>query len=242
MADLSGERFDDNEYVPHPPGASSYWENGAPLDAGGAMVFRSNLSKLVSQSYRPLVQTIGRGIVRVATTQGTWDNLRDPSSLPNDGSTPDLAHQISWSPLHAAKFPVLLIADRQLTGVAGLGLRRTEVRFDHAHRGSTHNFYVYAALTRTQSPPDLGGVLAIDRADVSATSGQGQTSIILAPTTAVDVQRDAVPITARAEGSDVRTVAYAIMAYLWVGWVSEQLNPFVGPDDFVYAVSAWEKP
>jgi hypothetical protein len=242
MSDLSGERFDSDVYIPHPPGASSYWENGAPLDAGAAMVFRSNLSKLISQSYRPLVQTIGRGIIRPGTTADTWSGLRDPDPSPTDGSTPDLAHQISWSPAHAAKFPVLLLADRVLAGVAGLGLRRVEALFDHAHRGSTHHLYLYVALTRTQSPPDLGGVLAIGRADASATGGQGQTSITLTPTTAVDAVRDAIDITARAEGGDTRTIARAISAYLWVGWVSEQLNPSVAPTDFVYAVSAWEKP
>lgn len=242
MGSLWGPRIDPGYYISHPNAAGSYWQNGCALDAGSAMVFDSNLNWLGEQSCRHLVANHGRSSTAPIVTNlvDTWVGVAgydvpDPASV-------DTAHEISWQPTWTTCHgPLILLADRIMDNGTGVTVRDLDIHYHYKiETGLSSKLWLYAALTSSDLPPDLGGYWAISRAVDETHTGEREMTITLSASAALDAFRDGAPLTGRVTASDTRVQGRWLVGYLWIAAVTQRIEEDENPQNYLYAYDAYE--
>lgn len=231
-----GERLIDR-YIPTPPAASGWLEDGAPFDAGSAMIAHSNLSHLAERNTRLLGHTpLGGEITFDSTVNTPWAEVIDAS---RDTSSDFL--QITWGDANSRHFgPIALAHTRLGTAPAGFYPRKVRVVLQ-AHKstqviaGVDTDLVVMAVLTGGPDCPLRAPVYAqASTHRTAASSGAWVASLTL------DVGAPVRPSASwRSRGSGLEAPANVVItpAWVWVGWYSTTI---AGGPDRVESVSAFE--
>ncbi len=238
-----GQRISETapRYIKHPPASNTdYWGNGATYSASDAMIVDSNVSHLESESLRHLFSDIGPGeVTNFLARSNTWDNLMNTQGPPA-ATTPDSAHEISWSRKCARRYGAFnLIADCDLAGPGDLYTLRT-IRV-YVKLSSDSVLYCTAAVTSSiASPADEPPMML----SVDATGKTGDTHVVftLTPTAPIRAEESRARWQCRGPGgpSQRGTVqSVVIQAYLWLGWFA--YDDGFSPVNHLSGISAWEK-
>jgi len=232
----TGERLVD-VYVPSPPIASGWLADGAPLDAGSAMLAHSNLSHLAERNVRLLGHAPLDGEITFDSTVNTpWLDVIDESRDTADNFT-----QITWTDENSRHFGPLALAHTRLgTDPAGFYPRKVRVVLQ-GHKstqvigGTDTDLVVMAALTGGPDTPRRAPIYAqASTHRTAASSGAWTASLTL------DVAAPVRPTTSwRSRGSGLEAPANVVItpAWVWVGWFSTTIT---GGPDRVESVSVFE--
>lgn len=232
-----GERME-TVLIPTPAAASGWLPDGAPFDAGSAMIVHSNLSHLAERNVRLVGHHVGPGQITLATTfTAPW--LASPFETYEAGDATHL-RTIPWSRAESVHFgPLALSATRLGTAPAGFYPRKVRVVVQHTKSSeviSTRDTeqIIIAALTTACDTPLHAQVLksAFVRAD--APSAGSYVSVI-----ELDLDAPVRPSESwrsRASGTGAPASTTITPAWVWVGWYSDT----VSSPDTVDSVSVYE--
>jgi hypothetical protein len=220
-----GERL--GRYLRHP--ASGILPDGAPLDAGSAMIAHANATELSAQNARLVGQQVGPGVVGYDLTAydqwlEIWDQYEQPGA--------DSYGQIPWSqPEQCVVFGPINAHAMTLDG-RGFTPRELQV-FVEITKGATASttLTIMAVVTSSYDVPTRAARVAAERQAFLHTSPGDfvcQLDLTLSPV------RPGAQWRCRPAG-DEGTVAVAPL-WLWVGWLSNN----VASADFVHSISAFE--
>jgi hypothetical protein len=252
MTSLAGPRLTPGRYIRHPDDSSTYWQDGHTLDAGSGQVFDSNINWLVEQSCRHLaMDTFAEPgpMVNLNSVAETWANLSGwdvPEAPVFSASGPDdrtiRVGEISWErPFAHCCGPFVLIADRIVTDNVGASLRDVVVEIDYVRdTAPASELWLYAALSGSDSPPDVVAPWAFARKRVSSGTGQQQYPLTLSVNHALDAYADGATLVSRPAAGNAQVMVQCVVGYLWVAFVSVKLNPTDTPENYVYAINAYE--
>lgn len=221
-----GQRL--GQYLRHP--ASGILPDGAPLDAGSAMIAHANGSELSAQNARLIGQHVGPGAVGYDVTSydqwlEVWDQYEQPGA--------DSYSQIPWAqPQQCVVFGPINALAMTLDG-RGFSHRdmRVLVELTKGSAAST-TLTVMAVVTSSYDVPTRAPRIAAERQAFPHTAPGDyvcQLDLTLSPV------RPGAQWPCRPTG-DEGTVSVAPL-WLWVGWLS---NDSAGTGDFVHSVSAFE--
>jgi hypothetical protein len=241
-----GDRFDtgtNSRYIKHPPaGATSFWRNGQPLDAGSAMVIDQNISCLALKGTRNLFIDRGPGLLPDLSKNNAWSNsgagFADTSPLAA-GTVPTGLGAIPWDIRDARQYgPFVLIADRELSTPAGYTVRDVNVSVT-VKRNLAAALHVYAALMLGGRAPSDAPEAAIAWLDLGIGGASGQYDLLLSAVSLITTQSAGTPIRCRrtVASNFGNSSAIAIQASLWIGYLSTGAT-----DQAVYTISAHEVP
>lgn len=219
-----GERL--GQYLRHP--ASGILPDGAPLDAGSAMIAHANATELSAQNARLVGQHVGPGVVGYDTASfNQWLNIYDV--FEQDGA--DVYARIPWvQPDQCVAFGPF---NAHAMALDGRGFRHRSlsavVELTKGNNATT-SLTIMAIVTATYDTPLRSQRIASERQVFPHTSPGDfvcQLDLDLSP-----VRPSAAW---RCRDGDEGTVAVAPL-WLWVGWLS---NDIAG-DDYVHSISAFE--
>jgi hypothetical protein len=231
-------------YLPTPPAASGHLPDGAPFDAGTAMILHSNASHLAERNVRLIGHAPLAGEATLASTfSGPWGAAID---VAYDASADDPANgrmgTIPWAPGNAEMFGPLALAHTRL-GTAPAGFYPRKVRVVVQCHKSAETFsggtvdsrmILMAALTDGPDTPLRAGLYATAYAQRTAATS-GDHVIVLDLDVAAPV-RPSASWRSRASSSTAPSNTTITPAWVWCGWYSDTtLSP-----DRVESVSVFE--
>lgn len=226
-------------YILTPPAAAGHLPDGAPLDAGTAMIAHSNLSHLAERNIRLIGHALGPGDITLATTfTAPW--LASPFETYEADPTRHL-RTIPWSPAESVHFgPIAIAATRLGTAPAGFYPRVIRVVVQHYKSNETFagplssESFLIAALTAGPDTPLHAQVYKSEfKRAHSAVPGAFTTVIdldVAAPLRPSEAWRS------RASGTGAPASTTLMPVWLWVGWYSDT----VSVPDRVESISAFE--
>lgn len=221
-------------YVKHPPAASGWLPDGAPLGSGTAHILHNNLSVLGWQNTRELGHIVGPGNVAASNTIGLWTSetwVESPS-----GS--DVWASIPWVQARTACVfgPFVPAFTRVGTSPPGLYPRGVRVVVECAKSATAAStLTLMAALVDRPETPLNAPVIGRDYTTLVA-ADVGANIVVL------DVSPDH-PLApsdswrSRPTGTAIVGSTRLVPLYLWVGWASND-SGFNG--DAIISVSAFE--
>lgn len=228
-----GERVVER-YVQHPPAASGWLPDGAPLDAGSAHLVHSNLSHLSERNTRLVGHLAGPGEV---DWEGAWSGVIDATE---DGVSSDPYELIPWTRDTSSVMvgPIALSHARVGVDPAGLYPRkvRVVVQANKSAQSSTE-LHVYAVLTATPDTPLRSQRIARAR-DFVANGGADALVTFDLTLSAEAPVRPSEEWRCRAEGAEESASSFVTPAWVWVGWRST--TTAAGDPDAVESVSVFE--
>lgn len=220
------------KYVKHPPAASGWLPDGAPLDAGTAHLVHNNLSVLSYQNTRHLGATNGPGMVNFLTAFNAWTGIIDTSG--QSGTDPYGYHPWAIGATATVFGPYSPSYTRLGTTPAGMWPRKVRVVIECEKGATSSNLILMAAIVRGQGTP-LGApvVCRTSHTLVAADNGQRIVSLILEPDYPV------APCTtwrSRPTGGGLAANTLLCPLWIWAGWFSD--DP--GTADNIWSISATE--
>ena len=226
-------------YVLHPPAASGWLPDGAPLDAGSAHLVHSNLSHLSERNVRLLAHTTGPGPVTASTSTAAWTDIID--------AAPDAAADawgvIPWQRPDNAFLcgPVARAHTRLGTAPAGFYPRKVRVVVQGWKADSFNTeLTVVAALTSTADTPLRSQVYARAQhqvLDTAVTTPGGDPFLFDLNLNCTLPLRPTQTWRCREDGDAEGAAVSLVPGWVWVGWYSST-SP-VHPDR-VESVSVFE--
>ena len=230
----TGERVE-NRYLKHPPAASGWLPDGAPLDSGTAMLVHSNLAHLAERNVRLIGHEVGPGDVSYdSTLLYPWAQTTDEA--PSGG---DVYATIPWKrPDCAVNFGALALAHTRLgTAPAGYYPRKVRVLVQGYKNGATSpsTLTVMAVLTSGSGSPLQAPRLAQAYAQrTDAQAGAFTFDLVLEPPQPL---RPNGEWRSRASSTNAAAGVALVEAWLWVGWYTDS---DAGDPDRIESVSAFE--
>jgi hypothetical protein len=218
-------------YIRHPPAASGWLPDGAPLDSGTAHILHSNASTLSGENLRLIGHARGPGPVDVVSTQGAWGAIFDIT--PDTGA--DVYGEIPWTqPACAMAFgPIAAAFDHISTAPAGLVPRRIRVVVQ-ATKGpqSSTSLKIMAVVTSgPDTPLRATRVVTASQTYTAAASVLCDLVLELPPIAPGDLWRGRETSSAAPASTPVAPL------WVWVGWSS---NSTAGGVEAVESVSVFE--
>ena len=223
-------------YLKHPAADASGgpWSDGAPLDAGTAMIVTNNLGVLHRESGQQLVSDLGPGTTVFVNGAG-WSTFSD-EDIPDAGVRTRQEQEIAWNREVSRRYgPFPLVVDRLM---ADGTVRPRKVRFTvRAFSDGTNTYSLYVAATASSAPPS-DGYLDLKKATFTSASvtNYGAGTGMTGPTLDLDFSAAGLAIQdvpcGPPDDSGAGTARVALV-YLWLGWKA------VGTCGW-HAVSAWE--
>lgn len=212
--------------VPTPAAASGWLPDGAPLDAGSAMIVHSNLSHLAERNVRLIGHAPGPGEITLATTfTAPW--IASPFETYEPDPTTHL-HTIPWSRAGSLHFgPIALSHTRLGTAPAGFYPRKIRVVVQHTKSSevvSTRDTeqIIIAALTTGCDTPLHAQVLTSAFVRTDAPHAGSYVSVI---ELALDAPvRPSESWRSRASGTGAPATTNVTPAWVWVGWYSDTVS------------------
>lgn len=222
-------------YIKHPDStATDLWGDGAPLDAGTAMILASNAAHLGIESLRQLVTDPTTKTYQLASGKDTWEGIVDASGpTPSDASASTAGFQrVSWGPDFTRRYgPFHVIADRE-TADGRLVQRTIKAKIRYQTLGST-NTTLHAVLTTHPSARSisLGDVVLYSSKSI-ATSETSTFDFTWSPDLE-DRPTEQMVCRAGAAGRTGPVQVWVLPFYLWLCVSSV-------PGVIIYSVSFWE--
>lgn len=219
-----GQRL--GQYLRHP--ASGILPDGAPLDAGSAMIAHANASELSAQNARLLGQHVGPGVVGYDTASfNQWLNVYDV--FEQDGA--DAFARIPW--VQPDQCVVFGPFNAHAMGLDGRGFQHRDLQvLVELTKGNvaTTTLSIMAVVTASYDTPLRAPRIASAQQSFAHTSpGDFVCQLDLTP----DPVRPSAAW--RCRDGDEGTALVAPL-WLWVGWLSNDISAA----DFVHSVSAFE--
>lgn len=227
-----GERFSTvGVYVKHPPGSASPLASGDPLDAGTAHVVENDVVHLAAEGCRNLVWDNLPGAVSYEGRGYDYDDLAEPPSDWLVASDP--LRLIGWGRKNSRRYGPFFAVRDEVAADGSYVPRGIRCQLDH-DAAATDPFRVFAAITRTPTPPTEG---ALDWEEFAVTASS--TGVLTVTLRADTWPAGAMSPSVLCRGNTSLLVApksSPVPVWIWLGWYVPDGTKI----QFLYTFSAYE--